>query len=388
MCRAALLLIPAALAALAATGTAAAAAAKPNIVWFLTDDQDQMLGGSFPQHGGVGPLPKTKALMQEGGAMATNFFIHTPICCPSRSELVTGMYFHNIKQKPGSGRQGACMHTDDLKVQENTFAKYLAPAGYTVGLFGKYLNNWDFEVVPPGFSAWAANGGGDYFGPQFQTKNAGAGIPDGSYTFPLVNYTTSVVGNLSIEFIQKAVASKSGPFFAYVAPKATHEPFNPAPWYRDAWEPGWPAHEPRPVSWNCSAASRAKHHGNIATEDMMTVQEAAVVTGIFKNRWRVLMSVDDVIAAVIKTCEELGVVDSTYFFYSSECVRRLSPPARPSSPPRPAAQRRRATVPQQPAIGRSRSMLLLLLLPLVLWQPRLPARGVQHSDGQAAAVRL
>ena len=61
---------------------------KPNIVWFVTDDQDQMLGGSFPQVGGVGPMAQTKALMQQAGAMATNFFIHTPICCPSRSELV------------------------------------------------------------------------------------------------------------------------------------------------------------------------------------------------------------------------------------------------------------------------------------------------------------
>ena len=61
---------------------------KPNIVWFVTDDQDQYLGGSFPEHGGVGPLAQTKALMQEKGSMATNFFIHTPICCPSRSELV------------------------------------------------------------------------------------------------------------------------------------------------------------------------------------------------------------------------------------------------------------------------------------------------------------
>ena len=63
----------------------------------MTDDQDQMLGSSFPQHNNVGPMPQTKALLQDKGAMALNFFIHTPICCPSRSELLTGMYFHNIK---------------------------------------------------------------------------------------------------------------------------------------------------------------------------------------------------------------------------------------------------------------------------------------------------
>ena len=67
-------------------------AKQPNIVFFLTDDQDQMLGGSFPPTapGGATPMPKTKDLFQTGGSTATNFFIHTPICCPSRAETVTG----------------------------------------------------------------------------------------------------------------------------------------------------------------------------------------------------------------------------------------------------------------------------------------------------------
>ena len=42
------------------------------------------------------------------------------------------------------------------------------------------------------------------------------------------NYTTSVVGNASVAFIRKSVADGK-PFFAYVAPKAAHEPFIPAP---------------------------------------------------------------------------------------------------------------------------------------------------------------
>ena len=56
----------------------------PNIVFVLTDDQDQLIGGSLPAALGHTPLTKAKALLMDQGAYAENFFIHTPICCPSR----------------------------------------------------------------------------------------------------------------------------------------------------------------------------------------------------------------------------------------------------------------------------------------------------------------
>eukprot|EP01048_Picozoa_sp_COSAG05_P027754 COSAG05_NODE_8258_length_721_cov_1.800643_1_plen_166_part_01 len=119
-----------------AIGASAAPAKKPNIVWFLTDDQDQMLGGSFPitSPGAATPMPKTQKLMVEEGTMATNMFIHTPICCPSRSEVLSGRYFHNIKKVGGA----TCMHVDETKVNNATFAMYLqTQANYKVGMFGK-----------------------------------------------------------------------------------------------------------------------------------------------------------------------------------------------------------------------------------------------------------
>ena len=88
------------------------APAKPNIAFFLTDDQDQMLGGSFPTLNGATPMPQTRSLLAEQGATAGNFFVHTPICCPSRSELLTGKYFHNLKVDPTRESKQAedCMH--------------------------------------------------------------------------------------------------------------------------------------------------------------------------------------------------------------------------------------------------------------------------------------
>ena len=264
MSRFSCLLVAATAVALLPTAAATAAQPLPNIVMFLTDDQDQMLGGSFPQHAGVGPMPKTKAKLQDAGATATNFFIHTPICCPSRSELVTGRYLHNLKTDPTLPKQKdeiICMHINETKVNGHTFAVPLAAAGYKVGLFGKYLNNMPAKhAAPPGFDAWMGNGGGDYIAPKFDTAGlAGIApwhIPDGSWAGTQANYTTAVVGNVSIAWIDKTVAA-GDPFFAYIAPKAAHEPFIPAPWHLDHWDPSWPKTEPRDdPAWNCSAAAR------------------------------------------------------------------------------------------------------------------------------------
>lgn len=287
--------------------------ARPNLVWFLTDDQDQLLGGSFPTVGEATPMPKTRELMQAGGAHATRWYIHTPICSPSRSELLTGRYFHNIKESGPS-----YMHVNYTLVNQNTFAGLLqTEGGYTTGLFGKYLNVMPSEP-PPGFDAWLANDGGSYIAPSFQTRGID-GLPDGEVQFSnaAANYSTAVIGNASVAWIRK-VAARGRPFMAYIAPKAAHEPFNPAPWYRDHWDPSWPLHEPRPGNWNCSARDRAAHHGNVGTEPMITGSASRVITGVFRNRWRTLMSVDDLIADVFQTVADLGLADSTYFLFSSD----------------------------------------------------------------------
>lgn len=231
-----------------------------------------------------------------------------------------------------------CMHVNHSKIENVTFAKYMKDAGYTVGLFGKYLNTIP-PHTPEGFDAWMANGGGTYIAPSFSMSGMEWFIPKSSYNSrhwwwgSVDNYSTAVIGNATIGWIRKVRRElPQTPFFAYVAPKAAHAPYIPAPWHVDAWEPGWPDTEPRDnPPWNCSKLSRATKHGRIAENGWLTDEAAKVITGVFKNRWRTLMSVDDLIGAVIDECEDQGLLDNTYFFFTTVSPRLLArPPSRPT----------------------------------------------------------
>eukprot|EP01052_Picozoa_sp_SAG31_P056050 SAG31_NODE_15826_length_736_cov_1.535322_1_plen_135_part_00 len=57
----------------------------PNIILSITDDQDLVLGGWTP-------MRQTQALVAARGATLTQWRIHTPVCSPSRSELVGGSF--------------------------------------------------------------------------------------------------------------------------------------------------------------------------------------------------------------------------------------------------------------------------------------------------------
>jgi len=55
-------------------------AAKPNIVFFFTDDQDVEMGS-------LNYMPKLNQYLAENGIKFQNMYASTPVCCPSRSAL-------------------------------------------------------------------------------------------------------------------------------------------------------------------------------------------------------------------------------------------------------------------------------------------------------------
>ena len=120
----------------------------------------------------------------------TNSFVTTPICCPSRASLLTGLYVQN---------HGVLHLLEPLGGFENfndtsTLATWLNTAGYNTAMIGKYLNGYDKTsdvnqdpnntYVPPGWDQWRA-----FLGASF--TNATISV-DGVSTFFPQSYSTDV----------------------------------------------------------------------------------------------------------------------------------------------------------------------------------------------------
>lgn len=297
---------------------------SPNIVLFLTDDLDLTLGGMIP-------LKKTNTVLSEQGATAKSWFIHSPVCCASRAELLTGRYFHNLKTSDSSKK--SCMHIsvnakepNDPFYSQYYFAPHLQQAGYTVGIFGKHLNNNNPKCPPPGVDRWFANGGGNYFSPTFSWASANTSASNVQFKNCTYNkgscYSTSVIGNQSLSWIREVFSQPTSirkPFFAYIAVKAPHIQDGPgwpitlpAPWYNEAF-PSVIA--PRTPNWNASCLD---HHWLIRQQPPMTAEEAMHSDNLYRARWQSLLSVDDLVEDVVSEIENAGESNNTYFILTSD----------------------------------------------------------------------
>lgn len=287
---------------------------RPNIVLLLTDDQDSNLGGT-------GPMQFTRSFLEYGGAKLANVFANTPVCCPSRTTLLSGNYAHNWHTTANS----SCMHMNvtNTAFQQSMFSGHLRSLGYTTGMFGKLLNPEgmtpycveDNRQPLPGFDSWVAmcdeekffsnllttsiNSSEEYSGDLLRTGSSPA------------DYLTSVIGNATLGFVSAALEGHV-PFFAYIAPHAPHVPATPAPWYRNEF-PKYKA--PRTPNYNYSALD---HHYIVRAQPPITATQEEEVDELFRNRWRTLLSVDDITKELVDLLSYYNQLDNTYFVWTSD----------------------------------------------------------------------
>jgi arylsulfatase A-like enzyme len=224
----ALVALPIAVAATPATTSGSTAVApgpgsKPNIVLILTDDQTM---DALPHSPGIMPFLESQIDdPSQPWVRLQNAFLATPLCCPSRSSILSGRYPHHTRVETNN----LANRFDDA----HTVATWLHGAGYWTGYFGKYFNLYPFgrpAFVPPGWDRWMAKEGGEaqqnYSGYSVAQCLSGPSCVGVSPTESKpAGYSTDVYGDAALAFLQQAPAGK--PFFMMFSPSAPHLPSTP-----------------------------------------------------------------------------------------------------------------------------------------------------------------
>ncbi|XP_075983801.1 N-acetylglucosamine-6-sulfatase-like [Anticarsia gemmatalis] len=276
---------------------------RPNIVLVLTDDQDEILGG-------MTPMKNVRRFIGNEGVTFTNSYVSSPICCPSRASLLTGLYVHNHKTVNNSLTGGCYGDQWRNTLEKHTFATMLHDTGYETFYAGKYLNEYGAhsaggpELVPPGWSEWHGLVGNSVY---YNYTISNNGVP----THSTDQYLTDVIRDLAVSYIENQ--TESSPFLMVLAPPAPHQPFTPAPRHEGKFN-------------NVSAVRHPNF--NIAVEDkhwLLRMPPSPLPASLlpeldraYRSRWEALLAVDELVADVIDTLETRGFMENTYVIYTSD----------------------------------------------------------------------
>lgn len=266
----------------------ARAARRPNIVVIVLDDATSEM---------LADMPRVQRRIASRGVVMVNAMVPTALCCPSRASLLTGDYAHTTGVWGNKAPGGGFSVFDD----RSTIATWLNAAGYRTGLFGKYLNQYEYGYIPPGWDRWFATSNGGYERVPFTRT-------DGSFhhTAPGVYAPYFFADKLS-SFVRSTPARV--PFFGYFAPFNPHKPAKPAP--QDAGSaagvPPW-----RPPNYDEADRSDKPPSVQVRTFD------PDMVDALYVRRQEALASIDRAIGRIMGVLRRAGRVHNTLVIVMSD----------------------------------------------------------------------
>ena len=265
---------------------AAQPAQPPNVLIVITDDQ---------RSDTMEVLPQTRQFFDTGGVAYENAYATTPLCCPSRASIFTGRFVHNHRV--------INTETAERLNHSSTLEAYLENAGYRTAITGKYLNLWNIRSDPPHFDRWAIfNDDYGVDGYRNEQWNVNGSVRK------IAGYTTTVVGDQAIQFLDGFENSDSQPWLLYVFPFAPHSPYTPHDKYAEADVPAW---DKNPAMTERDLSDKPRW----VRQQQIPMREARHTR---THQLRTLMSVDDLMARLTAQLDQMQETSNTMVFFSSD----------------------------------------------------------------------
>jgi len=284
------------------------APARPNVVLVVVDDlrSDDIAAAGHP----FVRTPHADRLAREG-ARFLSFFATTPLCSPSRANILTGQY---------TRRHGILDNTDRSARSHAlaTFPRELQRAGYETGFIGKWHMGND-ATPRPGFDYWAAmKGQGEAIDPLLHENGKSATVK---------GYVTDVLTERALAFIERP---RTQPFFLLLAHKALHPNviqrddgsvvsigeggFIPAERHRSLYSA-----EPLPRRANYGVPPRKKSALERRIGDLPPLgPRTATDDKTIRDRLRMFAAVDEGLGRIIEALEKRGALDDTVILLTGD----------------------------------------------------------------------
>ncbi|KAK5630809.1 hypothetical protein RRF57_006524 [Xylaria bambusicola] len=297
---------------------------RPNVVFVLTDDQDLHLDS-------LQYMPFVRKHLIEKGTSFNKHYCTTALCCPSRVTLWTGKVPHNTNVTDVNPPYGGYPKFVNQSLNDNYFPVWLQQAGYNTYYTGKLFNahtvlNYN-DPYPRGYT------GSDflldpftyeYLNSTFQRNQEAPRSHEGEYS-------TDVMAEKAYGFLNDAVRDlENRPFFLTVAPISPHANVHitaysetnqmsvftePIPakrhehLFKDVKVPRTKNFNPDQVTiWGkLVARPAAAEPVNVDYNDHF-----------YRQRLRSLQAVDELVDGLITRLEGYGILENTYFVYSSD----------------------------------------------------------------------
>ncbi|WP_062310961.1 arylsulfatase [Demequina rhizosphaerae] len=304
----------------------------PNVLIVLLDDVGFGAASAFG-----GPCETPVAERLAAGGLRYNRFHTTALCAPTRQALLTGRNHHSVGM--GSITETATSAPGQSSLRPNTKAPLpmtLKLNGYSTAQFGKCheVPVWQSSPMGP-FDAWPSGGGG------FETFYGFIGGENNQWDPALYNGTTPVDPpataeegyHLTEDLADRAIAwiraQKSlmpdRPFFAYLAPGATHAPHHvPQEWadrYRGRFADGWDVQRERTFARQKELgvvpadAQLTPRHDEIPAWDDMPEELKPVLEREMEVYAGFLEHTDFHVGRVVDAIADLGILDDTLIYY-------------------------------------------------------------------------